>query len=52
MLTTERGKEYTQIPEYNQKFKTQITDIKISYNEKIMAIALSSESDTNAAIKL
>jgi len=52
MLNAEKGGDYKPILTYHLKYKTQITDVKVSFHEKFMAVALSSDSDTNARIEL
>ena len=52
MLNAERGANYKPIPSYQIRYTTQITDVKVSYHEKYMVVALSSDSDTNARIEL
>jgi len=44
--------DYLPIPSYRLIYKTQINDVKISPNEKYLAVALASDSNTGARIEM
>ncbi len=52
MLNAEKGEDYQPISGYEKEYKTQIVDVKISFNERYVAVALSSDDDRSARINL
>ena len=48
----ENKPDFTFDPNWNLKFETGISDVRLSYSEKILAIALAPNSEKNASIEL
>lgn len=52
MLSATQGDEYDPISSYNLIYKSEINDIKVSFNEKYLAVALAADSNSNARIEM
>lgn len=51
MLNATKG-DYAPDPSYNLIYKSAINDIKVSYNEKYLAVALAADSNSAARIEM
>ena len=52
VLNSTHESSYSIINSFSLKYKSSISDFKLSYHEKLIAIALAPSSDSNAKIEL